>query len=558
MRLKNFRVENYKSIRSGGFQFSRNNILIGKNNSGKSNFIESLMAFKEALVDNSFDNFDERVTDREEDNTIVFRAEFSINDDEREDLLETVKDSTNNESWQNKIQALKVDGYPETIGYNVSIEGNNNISTEMFIDTDDGMQSLDSSNHYQGLGGRTDNLKRAFRSEIPSLIKEEVKGWDKLESYRKAENPPYNAQETNRLLTDGRNLGQRLFTLYNNHPQILNKISEEYSRIVDDAEEINTELSGNRSDFVIGEDEFDSKFNLTEISSGSEQLLILVTHLIDGAASDDLIIIEEPETYLHPAAQRDIFKLVKEVVDDDTQVLISTHSNVFVDLNPLTSVISVTRNPYTKLNPVNENETQSLLLSLGFQKSDLLMKEGVLFVEGQSDLPIFSEFMAKLGLDLTENGIHIESVNGKDEILKHGDRYVKVLDKFNIPFYIVIDSHGNSPQDVVDEIKENTDIEENRIKALKEYGIEDYLVDDFDAIAQSFNLDVEDIEDEADDEVDGKWLQDFIDDNPNCGSYDKVSDGTAIANNFSSAKVREEIKETKAELEEKLNISQMN
>ena len=44
----------------------------------------------------------------------------------------------------------------------------------------------------------------------------------------------------------------------------------------------------------------------------------------------DLLIIEEPESHLHPAAQRQLARGIVRLVNADVKVLITTHSETFV------------------------------------------------------------------------------------------------------------------------------------------------------------------------------------------------------------------------------------
>ena len=45
---------------------------------------------------------------------------------------------------------------------------------------------------------------------------------------------------------------------------------------------------------------------------------------------DDLLIFEEPESHLHPAAQRRLARGIARLVNAGVRVLITTHSDVFV------------------------------------------------------------------------------------------------------------------------------------------------------------------------------------------------------------------------------------
>lgn len=87
-------------------------------------------------------------------------------------------------------------------------------------------------------------------------------------------------------------------------------------------EQENGELTINRielSDFV------------NHISSGQLQLLLLASFLYSKITLDALIVIDEPEVHLHPAAVQDLFALLLEILNQfDGYCIVATHSPLVV------------------------------------------------------------------------------------------------------------------------------------------------------------------------------------------------------------------------------------
>ena len=72
------------------------------------------------------------------------------------------------------------------------------------------------------------------------------------------------------------------------------------------------------------------KFTLDRSSSMVSELAPLVLFLKYLVQSGDLLILEEPESHLHPAAQRQMARGIVRLVNAGVKVLITTHSDLFV------------------------------------------------------------------------------------------------------------------------------------------------------------------------------------------------------------------------------------
>ena len=72
------------------------------------------------------------------------------------------------------------------------------------------------------------------------------------------------------------------------------------------------------------------KFTLDQTSSMVSELAPLILFLKYLVRPGDLLILEEPESHLHPAAQRQLARGIVRLVNAGVQVLITTHSDIFV------------------------------------------------------------------------------------------------------------------------------------------------------------------------------------------------------------------------------------
>lgn len=112
--------------------------------------------------------------------------------------------------------------------------------------------------------------------------------------------------------------------------------------------------------------------------------------------------IEEPETFLHPAAQRKLADLFRDQ-SKNTQILLTTHSPIFVDRkNPRSNILfrrerSADNFTTRRIKLPTEDALKPIRQSLGTSLSDsLALHEVVVLVEGPSDSTIFSRAFERL------------------------------------------------------------------------------------------------------------------------------------------------------------------
>jgi len=112
--------------------------------------------------------------------------------------------------------------------------------------------------------------------------------------------------------------------------------------------------------------------------------------------------IEEPETFLHPPAQRKLAELLHDQ-SKNTQILLTTHSPIFVDRrNPKANVLFRRERSgeyYTpkRVKLPTDDSLRPIRVSLGTSLADSLALHGaVVLIEGQSDRTIFTRALERL------------------------------------------------------------------------------------------------------------------------------------------------------------------
>ncbi|MBU1214888.1 MAG: AAA family ATPase [Gammaproteobacteria bacterium] len=128
-----------------------------------------------------------------------------------------------------------------------------------------------------------------------------------------------------------------------------------------------------------------------QCGQGLQDLMILLFFAI--SSEFELLLIEEPESHLHPEMQRKLLAYFEE--RPNKQYVIATHSNVFLDS---AYVDRVFQTKYEKAISIEDQTTRAALLSdLGYQVTDNLISDAVILVEGPTDVPAIETFLMKMG-----------------------------------------------------------------------------------------------------------------------------------------------------------------
>ena len=157
-----------------------------------------------------------------------------------------------------------------------------------------------------------------------------------------------------------------------------------------------------------------------------------------------LLILEEPELFLHPHAKRMLSDILNDFIEDNkNQIIITTHSEEFIhniDIENI-NVIRKTENGTKKSRINKENygdgkELQKLKIELQHKNTEMFFAEKVILVEGEEQI-LIPEIVKKIyGKNiLNNNDISVIKVGGKS----YFDIYRRVLNELGIENYIIAD-----------------------------------------------------------------------------------------------------------------------
>jgi hypothetical protein len=139
---------------------------------------------------------------------------------------------------------------------------------------------------------------------------------------------------------------------------------------------------------------------------GFQVWLQLLTHLTN-ASSADLLIVDEPEIYLHPDLQHKLFQLLRGL---GKQVILATHSAEIINDADHDDIVLVNRSRRSGRRISDLDGLQEALMSIGSDQNIHLARlsrgRKILFLEG-NDHRILSRLAAKYGFSAFANDLNV-------------------------------------------------------------------------------------------------------------------------------------------------------
>lgn len=187
---------------------------------------------------------------------------------------------------------------------------------------------------------------------------------------------------------------------------------------------------GKRLGFRYEEDNGEEKELPIELFGGGvRSLLPVIVEL--SQAKNSLLVIDEPERALHPESLRAILELIDfSIKENNNQIIISTHSNIVLShtlKDPQSNIYLLEapllkdfdRNFQTTLKPLKSTDTKfkmeesiEVLENLGYQINDLLFWDAWLFLEESSAQEVIEKVLIPRFYPGLENKLKIVSTKG--------------------------------------------------------------------------------------------------------------------------------------------------
>jgi putative ATP-dependent endonuclease of the OLD family len=175
-------------------------------------------------------------------------------------------------------------------------------------------------------------------------------------------------------------------------------------------------------------------------SVGAEELVATVERLCAAGETGVVLLIEEPELYLRPQAQRYLYRLLRSLAGLGNQVFYSTHAPAFLNVARLEELALVEHRgrrgtTIVQPAPLPADERFRALSEFDAERSELFLSRAALLVEGRTEKLVFPFVFRALGIDPDREAISIVECGGKPTI----PIVARVCNAAGIPFVVVHD-----------------------------------------------------------------------------------------------------------------------
>lgn len=186
------------------------------------------------------------------------------------------------------------------------------------------------------------------------------------------------------------------------------------------------------------------------------------------ASKSTYFILEEPELFLHPQAQRAVFESL-QALSATSQVIMCTHSSAFLSLDWYQSICRVCkRTPdagtdvyqctVNLFNNADDKKRFNMVYWINPDRSELFFARKVILLEGQTDKTIIPLLAKKIGVH--RHDFTLIDCASKDCM----PQYIRILNYFNIPYIAVYDKdhQNNKGQEAI----RTADLSSNNIEGV--------------------------------------------------------------------------------------------
>jgi predicted ATP-dependent endonuclease of OLD family len=492
MKLEAVNIKNFRSIQEvtleecGGF-----NVIVGKNNAGKSNILRVINIFFESLKNGEI---------------LVFDLSIGKPIDFHQQLIETPIEITmffqlslheSNSLIEKDFQNIYDIFYPEISLNDLDLE----LSIAVLFEVQTYMIEIAEEEFVSEVFGCVTKIqlyKSGYSTIQENTISHTIFEVDPKEINRiiyseVAEDQPFVPEHILNLIKQigeinvlylterrepiGRGEAAQLFKIKNTRKGIdsFNAIKEIVTDLLGVNLEVFTSTQSSTDQSIEAEIDID-KFIVEANGAGIlEALRLILDYELN---QPDILLIEEPEIHLHPALETIIMRYLKSI-GNNCQIFITTHSTNFLDTAEMKNVYLVSRKGYngsTSIQLINGQEAEeSIPRELGIRLSSLFMYDRLVFVEGESDVNVIREWASICGINLAQASVGFVSMGGVRNFTYYATtNTIEFLRKRRVLVFFMLD-HDELGEDEIKKLNDQIK-DKGQLKVLKKRELENYLL----------------------------------------------------------------------------------
>lgn len=216
---------------------------------------------------------------------------------------------------------------------------------------------------------------------------------------------------------------------------------------------------------LVKEPDIGLQFQASQLGAGAQAsitIAILRAYSEIKLGGGNPIFIDEPELFLHPQAQRNLYKILRKLADEtNVQIFYTTHSPYLISLEHFDEIFVVRKTKekgtYIKYGDVDKfiedlkvrypnKDSNKEQLKLHYKNAyeqtadslsslEAFFAKKVILVEGESEALILPYFFDKIDFDYIKEKITIVKCGSKNEL----DRFYRLYSEFGIPCFVIFD-----------------------------------------------------------------------------------------------------------------------